>query len=45
MIVALIAVAALAVGMVLGVVGFLYAVLGGVLTAVGAIIIAFFQYI
>ena len=45
MIVALIAVAALAVGMVLGVVGFLYALIGDVLTAVGAIIIAFFQYI
>ena len=45
MIVALIAVAALSIGMVLGVMGFLYAVIGGVLTAVGAIIIAFFQYI
>ena len=45
MIVALIAVAALAAGMVLGVMGLIYALLGGVLTAVGAIIVAFFQYI
>jgi len=45
MVVALIAVVALAAGMVLGVMGFLYFLIGGVLTAVGAIIIAFFQYI
>jgi len=45
MVVALIAVIALAAGMVLGVMGLIYALLGGVLTAVGAIIVAFFQYI
>ena len=45
MVVALIAVVALAAGMVLGVMGLIYALLGGVLTAVGAIIVAFFQYI
>jgi len=45
MVVALIAVIALAAGMVLGVMGLIYDLLGGVLTAVGAIIIAFFQYL
>ena len=45
MVVALIAVVALSAGMILDVMGFLYFLIGGVLTAVGAIIVAFFQYI
>jgi len=45
MVVALIAVAGLSAGMVLGVLGLLYALIGGVLFAVGAVITIFFPYI